>query len=39
VVTPHSAGETSRYETRVVDMLLENIARAAAGTALLNEII
>lgn len=38
LVTPHSAGETSRYETRVVDMLLENIARAAAGTALLNEI-
>ena len=39
LVTPHSAGETSRYETRVVDMLLENIARAAAGTALLNEIV
>lgn len=39
LVTPHSAGETSRYETRVVDMLLENIARAAAGTALLNEIL
>ena len=39
LVTPHSAGETSRYETRVIDMLLENIARAAAGTALLNEIV
>ncbi|QND66505.1 D-2-hydroxyacid dehydrogenase [Mesorhizobium loti] len=39
LVTPHSAGETSRYETRVIDMLLDNIARAAAGTALLNEIV
>lgn len=39
LVTPHSAGETRRYETRVVDLLLENIARMSAGVPLLNEIV
>ena len=39
LVTPHSAGETSHYESRIVDMLLENIARVAAGAALLNEVV
>lgn len=39
LVTPHSAGETRRYETRIVDLLLENIARFKAGSALLNEIV
>ncbi len=39
LVTPHSAGETRRYETRVVDLLLENIARLKAGSSLLNEIV
>ncbi|TMJ38501.1 MAG: D-2-hydroxyacid dehydrogenase [Alphaproteobacteria bacterium] len=38
LVTPHSAGETRRYETRIVDLLLENIARFKAGSALLNEV-
>ncbi|QJP17264.1 D-2-hydroxyacid dehydrogenase [Starkeya sp. ORNL1] len=39
LVTPHSAGETRRYETRVVDLLLENIARMSAVARLLNEIV
>jgi phosphoglycerate dehydrogenase-like enzyme len=38
-VPPHRAGETSHYETRIVDMLLENIDRVAAGAALLNEVV
>jgi D-2-hydroxyacid dehydrogenase (NADP+) len=39
LVTPHSAGETRRYESRIVDLLLENIRRLEAGSALLNEIV
>jgi len=39
LVTPHSAGETRRYETRIIDLLLENIARFEAGSALMNEIV
>jgi D-2-hydroxyacid dehydrogenase (NADP+) len=39
LVTPHSAGETRRYETRIVDLLLENIARLEAGSPLLNEVV
>lgn len=38
LVTPHSAGETRRYETRLVDLLLDNISRAAAGEPLMNQI-
>ncbi|WP_119391007.1 D-2-hydroxyacid dehydrogenase [Taklimakanibacter lacteus] len=39
LVTPHSAGETRRYESRIVDLLLENIGRLQAGSALRNEIV
>lgn len=40
LVTPHTAGETSRYEDNVVDMLLENIGRLQRGeTALLNQVV
>jgi phosphoglycerate dehydrogenase-like enzyme len=40
IVTPHSAGETVRYEDRVIDLLLENIARLQRGeTALANGIV
>ena len=39
LVTPHSAGETRRYETRIVDLLLENIQRLEAGSPLLNEVV
>lgn len=40
IVTPHSAGETVRYEDRVIDLLLENVDRLARGeTALANQIV
>ena len=40
IVTPHSAGETVRYEDRVIDLLLENLARLQRGeTTLANEIV
>jgi phosphoglycerate dehydrogenase-like enzyme len=39
IVTPHSAGETVRYEDRVIDLLLENVARLQRGeTKLANDI-
>lgn len=40
IITPHSAGETVRYEDRVLDLLLENVARLQRGEArLANEIV
>jgi phosphoglycerate dehydrogenase-like enzyme len=40
LVTPHSAGETRRYESNVVDVLLENLDRLAAGkTELMNQVV
>lgn len=33
IVTPHSAGETVRYEDRVIDLLIENVARLQRGEA------
>ena len=40
VITPHTAGETRRYEDNVIDLLLENLGRLWRGeTALLNEIV
>jgi len=40
VITPHSAGETQRYEANVVDVLLDNLGRLARGeTALRNQIV
>lgn len=40
LVTPHSAGETGRYEANVVDLLEENLARLWKGeTRLLNEVV
>jgi phosphoglycerate dehydrogenase-like enzyme len=40
IVTPHSAGETVRYEDRVLDLLLENVGRLQRGeTKLANEIV
>lgn len=39
-VTPHSAGETQRYEDNVLDILMENIARLQRGeTQLKNQIV
>jgi phosphoglycerate dehydrogenase-like enzyme len=40
IVTPHSAGETCRYEDRVIDLLIENVGRLQRGeTKLANEIV
>jgi phosphoglycerate dehydrogenase-like enzyme len=40
IITPHSAGETVRYEDRVLDLLLENVARLQRGEArLANEVV
>lgn len=40
LITPHSAGETGNYEVRVIDILIENLNRLAAGeTELVNQII
>jgi D-2-hydroxyacid dehydrogenase (NADP+) len=39
LVTPHTAGETRRYEDNVIDLLLENLDRLGRGeTELRNEI-
>ncbi|WP_426956476.1 D-2-hydroxyacid dehydrogenase [Muricoccus radiodurans] len=39
-ITPHSAGETQRYEDSVIDILIENIGRLQRGeTALKNQIV
>ena len=39
LITPHSAGETRRYEDNVLDLLLENLDRLWAGRALANQIV
>jgi phosphoglycerate dehydrogenase-like enzyme len=40
IVTPHSAGETRRYEDGVIDLLLENVGRLQRGeTQLANQIV
>lgn len=40
IVTPHTAGETRRYEENVIDILLENLARLGRGeTDLHNQIV
>jgi len=40
LVTPHTAGETQKYEDNVLDILVENLGRLARGeTRLVNEIV
>lgn len=40
ILTPHSAGETRRYEENVIDILLENLARLGrGGDTLYNQIL
>jgi phosphoglycerate dehydrogenase-like enzyme len=40
IITPHTAGETRRYEDNVIDLLVENLDRLWHGeTALLNQVI
>ena len=39
-ITPHTAGETRRYEDNVIDILQENLARLWRGeTALRNQVL
>ena len=40
LVTPHTAGETRKYEANVIDILLENLDRLWRGeTALRNQVV
>ena len=40
VITPHTAGETRRYEDNVLDLLMENLERLWRGeTALRNQVV
>jgi phosphoglycerate dehydrogenase-like enzyme len=40
LITPHSAGETRRYEDNILDLLMENLERLWRGEALLrNQIV
>jgi phosphoglycerate dehydrogenase-like enzyme len=39
LVTPHSAGETNRYEANVISIFSENLERLARGGALRNGIL
>jgi phosphoglycerate dehydrogenase-like enzyme len=40
LITPHSAGETGRYEATLVDILVDNIERLLRGeTALRNQVV
>jgi len=40
LITPHTAGETRAYEDRVLDLLLENLARLRRGeSALVNQVV
>ena len=39
-ITPHTAGETRRYEDNVLDILMENLSRQWRGEAtLLNQVV
>jgi phosphoglycerate dehydrogenase-like enzyme len=39
-ITPHTAGETRRYEDNVLDILLDNLQRLWRGEAMLrNQIV
>jgi len=39
LITPHSAGETARYEANVIAILTENLGRLARGADLRNKIV
>ena len=40
LLTPHTAGETRRYEDNVIDILMDNLGRLWRGeTALRNEVV
>lgn len=39
ILTPHTAGETRRYEAAVIDLLVDNLGRLDRGEPLRNEIV
>ena len=40
LITPHTAGETQRYEDGVIDLLMENLGRLWRGeTTLVNQVV
>jgi D-2-hydroxyacid dehydrogenase (NADP+) len=39
LITPHSAGETDRYEDNIVDLLLGNLDRLERGEPLVNAVV
>jgi len=39
ILTPHTGGETRRYEDNVIDTLLENLGRLASSRPLLNAVV
>ena len=39
LLTPHSGGETRMYEDNVLDILMDNLERMAAGNDLRNQIV
>lgn len=39
LITPHTGGETSRYETRLVDIVVENIGRWERGEPFIHRIV
>jgi D-2-hydroxyacid dehydrogenase (NADP+) len=40
LITPHTAGETQRYEENVIDLLVENLDRLWRGeTKLVNHVV
>jgi D-2-hydroxyacid dehydrogenase (NADP+) len=40
IVTPHAAGETERYEEKIIDILVDNIERLLRGeTGLRNQVV
>jgi phosphoglycerate dehydrogenase-like enzyme len=39
IITPHTAGETQRYESSVIDLLLENMDRLCRGESLANQVV
>jgi len=38
-VTPHTGGETRKYEDNVLDILLDNLQRLRSGGALVNQVV
>ena len=38
ILTPHSAGETSRYEAKLARLLADNLLRLSAGRPLISQI-